>query len=124
MTYDKAKAEKGVQDVQQRILAPLRRRTFFSLMELNEAIQWLLIQYNERPFQKLPGSRRSLFLSLDKPALKPLPEQRYEYAEWFKARVNIDYHVAVDGHYYSVPYQLVRQEVEVRLTATIVECFH
>ena len=121
---DKAKAEKGVQDVQQRILAPLRRRTFFSLMELNEAIQWLLIQYNERPFQKMPGSRRSLFLTLDQPALKPLPEQRYEYAEWFKARVNIDYHVAVDGHYYSVPYQLVRQEVEVRLTATIVECFH
>jgi len=121
---DKAKVEKGVQDVEQRVLAPLRHRTFFSLMELNEAIQWLLIQHNERPFQKLPGSRRSLFVSLDQPALKPLPSQRYEYAEWFKARVNIDYHVAVDGHYYSVPYQLVRQELEVRLTAAIVECFH
>jgi transposase len=120
---DKAKAEKGVQDVQHRILAAMRHRTFFSLGEVNEAIQWLLIQHNERPFQKLPGSRRSLFESLDKPALRPLPRQRYEYEEWSKARVNIDYHVAVEGHYYSVPYQLVKQELEIRLTNTIVECF-
>ena len=121
---DKAQAEKGVQDVEHRILAPLRHRTFFSLVELNEAIAWLLIQHNERPFQKLPGSRRTLFEALDKPALRPLPAQPYEYAEWFKARVNIDYHIAVDGHYYSVPYQLVKQEVDVRLSATVVECFH
>jgi transposase len=121
---DKAKVENGVQGVEQRILAPLRHRTFFSLAELNQAIRELLIEYNERPFQKLPGSRRTLFETVDKPALKPLPERRYEYAEWKKAAVNIDYHVEVDGRYYSVPYQLVRQRVEVRLTSTIVECFH
>jgi len=121
---DKAKVEKGVQDVEHRILAALRHRTFFSLAEANEAIARLLVEHNERPFQKMPGSRRTLFEALDKPALKPLPDQAYEYAEWRKARVNIDYHVAVEGHYYSVPYALVRKEVEVRLTATVVEIFH
>ena len=121
---DKAKVEKGVQDVERRILAALRHRTFFSLAELNQAIDGLLIQYNERPFQKLPGSRRSLFVQLDKPALLPLPEQPYEFAEWKKARVNIDYHVAVEGNYYSVPYQLVNQTLDVRITTTAVECLH
>ena len=121
---DKAKVEKGVQDVERRILAALRNRTFFSLAELNEAIEWRLIQYNAQPFQKLPGSRRSLFEQLDKPALLPLPERPYEYAEWRKARVNIDYHVAVEGNYYSVPYQLVNQTLDVRVTTTAVECLH
>jgi transposase len=121
---DKAKVEKGVQDVERRILAALRHRTFFSLAELNQAIDGLLIQYNERPFQKLPGSRRSLFVQLDRPALLPLPEHPYEFAEWKKARVNIDYHVAVAGNYYSVPYQLVNQTLDVRLTTTAVECLH
>lgn len=121
---DKAKAEKGVQDVERRILAPLRHRTSFSLSELNEAMEWRLMQYNEQPFQKLEGSRRSLFEQLDKPALRPLPEQPYEYAEWRKARVNIDYHVALDGSYYSVPYQLVNHTLDVRMTQTGVECFH
>ncbi len=121
---DKAKAEKAVLDVERRILAALRNRSFFSLHELNEAIEWLLIQYNERPFQKLEGSRRSLFEQLDKPALRPVPAQPYEYAEWKKARVSIDYHVAVDGNYYSVPYQLVNHAIDVRVTNTAVECFH
>lgn len=121
---DKAKAEKGVQDVERRILAPLRHRTFFSLSELNEAIEWRLIQYNEQPFQKLEGSRRSLFEQLDKPALRSLPDQPYEYAEWRKARVNVDYHVALDGSYYSVPYQLVNHTLDARMTHTGVECFH
>jgi transposase len=121
---DKAKVEKAVQDVEQRVLAPLRRRAFFSIKELNEAIEWQLIELNERPFQKVPGSRRSLFESLDKPALKPLPERPYEYAEWSKARVGIDYHVAVQGHYYSVPYQYVSQQLDVRLTIRTLECFH
>jgi transposase len=124
MTYDKAKVEKGVQDVERRILAPLRNRTFFSLAELNEAIVPLLAQYNDRPFQKLPGSRRSLFEQLDKPALRPLPPHPYEYAEWRKARVNIDYHVAVESNFYSVPYQLVNESLDVRVTTTAVECFH
>ena len=121
---DKAKVESGVQGVERWILAPLRHRTFFSLSELNQAMREQLIAYNERPFQKLPGSRRSLFLTLDKPALLPLPVERYAYAEWKHAGVNIDYHVELDKHYYSVPYQLVRQKVEVRVTAAIVECFH
>ena len=121
---DKAKVEKGVQDVQQRILAPLRHRTFFSLGELNEALAELLQRHNTQSFQKMPGSRRSLFESLDKPALKPLPPTPYEYAVWFKARLNIDYHAAVEGHYYSAPYALVGQTLDVRLSAMTVELFH
>jgi transposase len=121
---DKAKAESGVQGVERWILAPLRNRRFFSLAELNQALWELLAEYNRRPFQKLDGCRQSLFEELDRPALKPLPSQPYQYAEWHKARVNIDYHVEVDHHYYSVPYQLLRQEVEVCLTKTTVEFLH
>jgi len=121
---DKAKVEKGVQEVERRILAALRHRKFFSLSELNTAIIPLLAEYNERPFQKFPGCRRTLFEQLDKPALHPLPARAFEYAEWRRARVNIDYHVTVEGHFYSVPYQLVNQELDVRMTATAVECFH
>jgi transposase len=118
---DKAKVEVGVQIVERWILAALRNRTFFSLAELNAAIKELLERLNNRPFKKLGGTRASWFESIDRPALKPLPESRYEYAEWKKARVNIDYHVELDGHYYSVPYQLVREKVEIRHTASTVE---
>jgi transposase len=121
---DKAKVESGVLGVERQILARLRNRTFFSLAELNAAIKALLVEYNNRPFQKLPGSRRSMFESIDRPALKPLPVQPYQYGEWKKATVNIDYHVEVDRHYYSVPYQLVKKKVEVRLTSATVECFY
>ena len=121
---DKAKVEAGVLGIEQRVLAKLRNRTFFSLTELNQAISLLLAEYNRRPFQHLEGSRRSLFEHLDKPALNPLPATRYEYAQWYKARVNLDYHVCADDHYYSVPYRLVKEEVEVRLTITAVEIFH
>jgi len=121
---DKAKIEVGVQVTERWILARLRRQTFSSLSELNSAIRKLLEELNQRPFRKLPGFRRSLFESLDRPALRPLPSQRYVYAEWKKARVSIDYHLEVQGHYYSAPYQLVGQELDVRLTATMVECFH
>jgi len=79
---------------------------------------------NDRPFQKQPGSRRSLFEKLDKPVLNPLPPSSYQYGEWKKAKVNIDYHVAILDHYYSVPYRLVRQTVDIRLTSTTVEIFH
>jgi transposase len=120
---DKAKVEAGVQLVQRWILARLRHRQFFSLAELNQAIRELLGPLNDRPFRKLPGSRRSQFESLERPALRPLPEERFTYAEWLKARVHIDYHVEVDGHYYSVPYQLVSQELDVRVSAKTVECF-
>ena len=106
------------------IVAHLRRQTFFTLAALNAAIGQALATLNLRPFQKLPGSRHSRFLTLDQPALRPLPPTPYEYAEWKKARVQIDYHVEVDHHYYSVPYALVRQLVDVRLTAHCVECFY
>ena len=120
---DKAKVEVGVQVVERWILARLRDRSFFSLAELNQAIGELLARLNERRFHKLPGSRRSLFESLERPALRALPVERFTYAEWKKARVHVDYHVEVDGHYYSVPYQLVSQELDVRVTAQTVECF-
>ena len=121
---DKAKVEVGVQVVERWILARLRHHTFFSLLELNTAIADLLVTLNRRPFKKLPGSRQSVFESLDRPALRPLPAQPYAYAEWKLVRVNIDYHVEVDGHYYSVPYSLVKQQLEVRLRAQVVEIFH
>jgi len=121
---DKAKVEVGVQVVERWILARLRHHTFFSLLELNTAIADLLVALNQRPFKKLPGSRQSVFESLERPALRPLPAQPYEYAEWKLARVNIDYHVEVDGHYYSVPYSLVKQQLDVRLSAQVVEIFH
>lgn len=119
---DKAKVEVGVQIVERWILARLRNRTFFSLIEANAAISELLEQLNGRSFKKLPGSRKSLFESLEKPCLRPLPGSRYEYAEWKKARVNIDYHVEFEGHYYSVPHQLARKQLELRVTAEMVEC--
>ena len=100
---DKAKVEVGVQVVERWILACLRHHTFFSLLELNTAIADLLGPLNQRPFKKLPGSRQSVFESLDRPALRPLPAPPYEYAEWKLVRVHIDYHVEVDGHYDSVP---------------------
>lgn len=118
---DKAKVEVGVQLVERWILARLRHQTFFSLAALNSAIHTLLAELNQRPFKKLPGSRASQFQALDQPALQPLPTQPYEYAEWRKARVHLDYHIEIHGHFYSVPYRLVRQQVDVRLTATMVE---
>lgn len=118
---DKAKAETGVQVVERWILARLRKQTFFGLGELNREIRRLLELLNERPFQKLPGSRRSLFEQLDRPALGPLPERPYELSTWKKARVNIDYHIEVEGHYYSVPHIHVREQVDVRLTERMVE---
>jgi len=121
---DKGKVESAVQVTQRWILARLRNRTFFSLAELNAAIRTLLEDLNARPFRKLPGSRRSQYEALDRPALQPLPAERYELAEWRKVRVNLDYHVEVGGHYYSVPYQLCGLELEARLTARVVEGFH
>jgi len=121
---DKAKAEVGVQVVERWILARLRHRTFFSLAELNGAIAELLVALNERPFQKLPGSRRSLFEQLDRPALKTLPAAPFEYAEWRHAKVGIDYHIEVDKRCYSVPHRLVGTRVDVRLSATTVEVLH
>lgn len=118
---DKAKVESGVLLAERWLLASVRNITFFSLVAANAAIRERLDRLNDKPFQKLEGSRRALFEELEWPAMRPLPAQRYEYADWKKARVNIDYHVEVDRHYYSVPYQLVHEHCDVRLTATVVE---
>ena len=121
---DKAKVEVGVQVVERWILARLRNITFFSLDELNHAIAELLPRLNERPFKKLPGCRRELYEQLDRPILQPLPAQPYVFALWKKARVNIDDHIELARHYYSVPYQRVKIQVEARLSAHTVEVFH
>ena len=121
---DKAKAEVGVRIVESWILARLRNRTFFSVTELNRVIAEFLVELNNNAFQKLPGSRKSVFEAMDKPPLKPLPAVRYQFAQWKKARVHIDYHVEVDGHYYSVPYQLIKKQLDVRVTVNTVECFY
>jgi len=121
---DKAKVEAGVLVVERWILAALRHRSFFSLAELNGVIRELLEKLNTRPFKKLPGCRREHFENLDQPALQPLPAEPYVYAEWKKARVHIDYHVAVDGHYYSVPHALIKKQLDVRITQNTIELFY
>ena len=120
---DKPKVEGSVLLVQRWILARLRNRTFFSLAELNRAIAELLAQLNARAFKKLPGCRASAFAQLDAPALKPLPATRYAIGRWKCAKVNIDYHVEFDAHYYSVPHRLVGSTVDLRVTDTLVEIF-
>ena len=121
---DKAKVEVNVQGIERRILAPLRHHTFFSIGEINQAIAPLLEAYNKRPFKELPGSRLSQFQLIDQPALGPLPAERYHYAEWKQAKVNIDYHVAFEKHYYSVPYTYIKKVVILRITSLSVECFY
>lgn len=120
---DKAKVETGVQIAERQILAVLRDQRFFNLGALNEAIAPQLARVNAQPFQKLAGSRDQCFLEWEKSQLLPLPASPFTLATWLKATVNIDYHVAVDHHFYSVSYALVHQPVEVRLTATTVELF-
>jgi transposase len=120
---DKAKVEVGVQVVERWILARLRNHTFFSLADLNRAIRELLDELNSRPMKHLERSRRELFAELDQPALKPLPEQPYEFATWKKAKVNIDYHVEFEKHYYSAPYKLMQKAVYIRVTQSTVEIF-
>jgi transposase len=121
---DKAKVENGVLIAERWILARLRHHTFFSLAEANEAVRKLLIGMNAKPFKKLPGSRQSVLEAMERPALKPLPECPYEFAEWKQVAVNIDYHVDVEGHYYSAPYQLIQQRLMARITRHGVELLH
>jgi len=114
-----------VQIAQRWIVAALRYRKFYRLTELNEAIGELLDRLNQRPFRKRPElSRALLFEQVDRPALKPLPAQPYVIAEWKLVKPNIDYHLEVERHYYSVPYQLVGQSLDARYTSTTVEIFH
>jgi len=121
---DKAKVEGGVLIAERWILAALRDQKFFSLGEVNEAVRKLLYKLNEHPFKKMQGCRKESFEKLERGALSPLPERRYVVAEWKRVGVNVDYHVDVDGHYYSVPYTLLRQEVMARYTRHSVELFH
>ncbi len=121
---DKAKVEVAVQVAQRWILARLRHETFFSLASLNARIRELLADLNARPMKGYDGvSRRDLFTRFDAPALRPLPTERFVYTEWRQARVNIDYHVDVERHLYSVPHRLIHQTVEIRLSATTLEVF-
>jgi transposase len=122
---DKAKVESAVQVVQRWIVMRLRHQRFFSVAAANEAIRELLTYLNNRPFRKRRDeSRASLFAKLDRPALRPLPAERYDLSHWAQVRVNIDYHVAFDGNWYSVPYTLTGEAVEVRSTPATVEIFH
>ena len=121
---DKAKVEAGVLIIERWLLGRLRNRRFHGLSELNQAIQALLADLNERrPLRRLGVTRRHLLEELDRPALKPLPAEPYVFAEWRVRRVGLDYHLDIDGHYYSVPYRFAREQVEVRLSAHTVEVF-
>lgn len=121
---DKAKVEAGVRFAQTYILGRLRRQTFFSLAEANAAIATAMERINAHVMRRLGVSRRELFESIERPALRPLPSDDYEYAEWRLARVHLDYHVEAAGFLYSVPHTLIRQQVDVRLTSRTVEIFH
>ena len=121
---DKAKVEVAVQVAERWLLARLRHETFFSLPALNTRIHELLTALNARPMKGYGGrTRRDLFEQFDRPALQPLPTERFVHADWLQARVNIDYHVEIDRHYYSVPYPLIHEHLDVRLSATTVEIF-
>jgi transposase len=121
---DKAKVEVAVQIVQRFVLARLRNRRFFSLVELNAAICERVADLNTKIMRKLGVSRNELFAEIDRPALKALPQAPYEYAEWKKCRVALDYHVEIADHYYSVPSRLIREELEARVTDLTVEILH
>jgi transposase len=121
---DKAKVEVAVQVAERWILARLRHETFFSLAALNARIAEFVTVLNARPMRLYRASRRELFERLDQPALRPLPREAFLYGEWKTARVSIDYHVELHGHYYSVPYALVHEAVDVRASVNTVELFH
>jgi len=118
------KGEVAVQVVERWILARLRDRRFATVGEVDASIGELLEDLNNRPFKRLPGTRRNAYEKLDRAALKPLPVGRYEFARYLNAKVSIDYHVAVEEHFYSVPHALVQQSVEIRTTAAAIEILH
>jgi len=120
---DKAKVENGVQQVERWVLAPLRDQLLVGLEDARRAVSDLTEKLNDRPFQKMAGSRSSVFYELEKAVLQPLPPSRWVKAEWRKLKVHVDYHVEVDRHYFSVPYQLMGQVLDVKVTPTLVEVF-
>lgn len=121
---DKAKVENGVRFAQTCILGRLRKRTFFSLAEANAAIAEAVDRINDHLIRRLATTRRELFRTVELPALAPLPSEDYEFAEWRFVRVSIDYHVEFDGYFYSAPHELIREQVDLRATARIIEIFH
>src|SRR6202522_616410 len=122
---DKAKVEQAVLIVERWLLGGLRRRIFTSLADVDAALGELMTQLNDKQaLRRLGVTRRQLLEEVDRPALKALPDEPYEYCGWRVRRVGIDYHVDIDAHYYSVPYRFARAEVEARLTARGVEIFH
>jgi transposase len=121
---DKAKVEVGVQVAERWIIAALRHQTFFRLEDVNCAIRELLERLNQRPFRKREGSRASVFAAVERSALQALPAEPFDMSQWSYARVNIDYHIAFDANFYSVPYTLVQERMEVRATPTTIEIFH
>jgi hypothetical protein len=123
-TFDKAKVEAGVRFAQTYILGRLRQQTFFSLVEANAAIATALERINAHVMRRLSISRRHLFETVEVPALAPLPDADYQFAEWRLARVSLDYHVEIDGFFYSVPHGLIREQVDVRATTRTIELFH
>jgi transposase len=120
---DKAKVENSVLLAERWIIARLRKRKFYSLGELNEAIRECVAIINAKPFKKIPGSRNSLFAELDRPAMLPLPSQRYEFGEWKSYKVPFDYHLPAVGQYWSAPHHLVGHKVEIRISARSIEIF-
>jgi transposase len=121
---DKAKVEQAVLIVERWLLGRLRHRIFYGLAEVNAAIAELMTQLNEvRPIRRLGVTRRQLLEQIDRPALKSLPTEPYEFSEWRTCRVGIDYHVEVAAHYYSVPHRFARAQVDARLTEKTVELF-
>jgi transposase len=121
---DKAKVEAGVLFAQRYILGRLRNRSFFSLAEANRAIGEVMTRMNDAAMRRLGVSRRQLFDAVERPALQPLPAEPYVYAEWQFARVGLDYHIEIHGFFYSVPFGLIGQQVDIRLTERTVEAFH
>jgi len=120
---DKAKAEVGVQIIERWILAKLRHHTFFSLSELNQCIKALLEEVNNKPFKQLKGTRQQWFETIDKPALLPLPKQTYQYTDIKTVKVNIDYHVQYEDHFYSIPHHLVGEKIELHAKEYLIEFF-
>lgn len=121
---DKAKVENGVLQAQRRVLAAIRNRTFFSINELNRAIIEEAEKLNKRPMKLIGKSRYDLFIESEKNTLSPLPSERFIIASWKKAKVHIDYHVVVEKTYYSVPYTLIGQTVDIRYTGSLIEIYH
>lgn len=121
---DKSKVENAVQNIERRILAKLRNQTFYDLRSLNVNIWRLLKEFNDKPFSKMPGSRRSHFEKFDKPFLRALPDSPFTVYDWKQAKVNIDYHIVYNDHFYSVPFQYVGKKVMLKASDTLIEIFH